>query len=94
MNRLPGSEEAMASGLERRPPPGQAAVALLWLMMGLLVMAVQLWLLTLAFDLYRAGERAETAGVAVVSGCVFVGGLLTLGRLNRRPRVRRPGQAR
>lgn len=82
--------EVTTSARERLPPPGQAAVAMLGLTIGLLLMALQLWLLTLAFDLYRSGERAETVGVAIGSGLVFVGGLAMLGYLSRRPRVRRP----
>lgn len=82
--------ETTTADLERLPPPGQAAVAMLWLTIGLLLMAIQLWLLTMAFDLYRSGDRAETLGVAVVSGILFSGGLLTERRLNRRPHIRRP----
>jgi hypothetical protein len=79
---------------ERRAPPGQAVLAMMGLTIGLLLMAIQLWLLTLAFDLYRSGERAETVGVAATSGLVFLGGLLMWHVLERRPGVRRSGPRR
>jgi hypothetical protein len=79
---------------ERLPPPGQAAIAMLALIVGLLLMAIQLWLLTLAFDLYQSGQRAETVGVAIGSGLVFLGGLVMVRFMGRRPRVRRPGRTR
>ena len=71
-----------------RPPVGQSGLAMLGLAIGLLLVAIQLWLLTIAFDLYLEGERAETVGVAFSSGLVFLGGLLMLRLLNRRPRRR------
>jgi cytochrome c biogenesis protein CcdA len=74
---------------ESRPAPGQAAVAMLGLTIGLLLVGLQLWLLTLAFDLYQSGERRDTVGVAILSGLVFLGGLAMLRLLSRRPPGRR-----
>jgi len=70
----------------RRPPVGQNGLTMLGLALGLLLVAIQLWLLTVAFDLYLEGERASTVGVAVCSGLVFLGGLLMLRLLDRQPR--------
>lgn len=74
---------------DRLPPVGQGGLTMLGLAIGLLLVAIQLWLLTIAFDLYLEGERGETVGVAVSSGLVFVGGLFMLRLLDRRPRRRR-----
>lgn len=70
---------------ENLPPLGQGNLATLGLAIGLLLVVVQLWLLTIAFDAYLAGNRGQTLGVAICSGFVFLGGLLMLRFLNRRP---------
>jgi hypothetical protein len=74
---------------ERLPAVGQLGLATLGLAVGLLLVAIQLWLLTIAFDLYLEGERGKTVGVAVASGFVFLGGLLMLRLLDRKPGRRR-----
>ena len=71
------------------PPPGQMALVLAGLAIGLLMMGIQLWLLTIALDLYLAGAGARIWQLALLSGAIFAGGLLMLRLLNRRPRVRR-----
>jgi hypothetical protein len=78
-------DEVMQPDPERRPLPGQAAIAFLGLMLGLVLMAIQLWLLTLAFDFYLSGDRNKTILVAVISGLIFLGGLAVLWFLDRRP---------
>jgi hypothetical protein len=57
------------------------------LAIGILLLGVQLWLLTLAFDLYLSGERGATLLAAIFSGLVFLGGIL-MWRLLDRPRPR------
>ncbi len=74
---------------ERLPAVGQQGLATLGLAIGLLLVAIQLWLLTIAFDLYLENERAKTVGVAIASGFVFLGGLGMLRLLDRKPRRRR-----
>lgn len=71
---------------ERRPPPGQAGLAMLGLAIGIMLMSIQLWLLTLAFDLYMLDEDADAMLAAAFSGLVFLGGLAMLRLLDRRPR--------
>lgn len=74
------------------PPPGQMGLVMAGLTIGLLLMSVQLWLLTIALELYLAGEGQRIWLVALISGLIFAGGLLMLRLLRRRPRVRRPKQ--
>lgn len=73
---------------ERRPPPGEAGVALFGLAIGIMLMSMQLWLLTLAFDLYMYDDETGALLAAAFSGLVFLGGLLMLRFLGRRPRRR------
>ena len=72
------------------PLPGQSALVGAALAIGLLLLALQLWLLTIALDLYLAGNGSEVWLLAAVSGLIFVGGLVVLAVLRRRPRVQRP----
>jgi len=72
-----------------RPPreepvtPGRQAVVLMMLAIGVMLMGIQLWLLTVALDLYLAG-RGQTIWIAcVISGLIFAGGLLVLRLLER-----------
>ncbi|MBX6721954.1 MAG: hypothetical protein IRY92_01750 [Dactylosporangium sp.] len=90
MIRIHGPAELEHPGEEppRRPPPGQGGLVMLGLAVGMLLMSIQLWLLTLAFELYLSGKRGETVIAAVISGLVFVGGLVMLRLLDRRPRVK------
>jgi hypothetical protein len=76
------------------PPPGQMTLILAGLMIGLLLMGIQLWLLTIALDLYLAGAGTQIWQLALLSGGIFLGGLLMLRLLSRRPRVRRTSVAR
>jgi hypothetical protein len=61
---------------------------LLGLSIGILLLSVQLWLLTLAFNLYLAGRRWETLLAAVISGLIFLGGLFMLRLLRHLPKRR------
>lgn len=66
------------SDTERRPPPGRMAVVLTGLALGILLLGIQLWLLTIALDRYLAGEGGNIWALALISGLVFLGGLLGL----------------
>jgi hypothetical protein len=67
--------------------PGRQALLLGALLLGLIVLAIQLWLLTVALELYLSGEGHEIWGLALVSGVVFAGGLLAVRVLSRNTRV-------
>ncbi|HEX6535007.1 MAG TPA: DUF6755 family protein [Gemmatimonadaceae bacterium] len=66
--------------------PGEEGVVSLGLGIGILLMSVQLWLLTLALNLYLLGDRRGTVIAAIVSGLIFLGGLLMLRVLKRAER--------
>lgn len=88
----PNSDLATRGGprpeeLVDQPPVGQAPIVMAALTIGILLMAIQLWLLTVALDLYLAGQGSEVWRLGVVSGLMFLGGLGMLWILHRRPRV-------
>ena len=70
------------------PPPGQSAVLGAGLALGILLLAVQLWLLTIALELYLGGQGARVWSLAFISGLIFLGGLGMLWVLRRRPHLR------
>jgi Family of unknown function (DUF6755) len=69
------------------PTPGRQAVVMLALTIGVLMMAIQLWLLTVSLELYLAGAGERCVPLAGVSGTIFLGGLVMLRLLERRPRL-------
>jgi len=71
-------------------PPGQAPIVLAGLAIGVLLMGVQLWLLTVTLELYLGGRGDGLWLPATVSGLIFAGGLLLLRLLGRRPRAAPP----
>jgi hypothetical protein len=73
--------------VDRPPPPGRQALLLAALVIGILLMGIQLWLLTVALDLYLGGSGDRVWVLALVSGPVFLGGLLALRLLGRQPRA-------
>ncbi len=85
MNNAPSMLSETTVDVERKPPLGQVAVVLMALIIGILLMGIQLWLLTVALDLYLAGKGELLWLMAVISGLVFLGGLLMLRALGRRP---------
>jgi hypothetical protein len=64
------------------------ALIMAGLAIGVLLLSIQLWLLTIALELYLAGEGDRVWLTALVSGAIFAGGLLMLRLLRRRPQVR------
>lgn len=87
-DRQLGQRAHQAIAPERRPPPGQAGLALLGLAIGILLISIQLWLLTVTFDLYMLDDDSGVLLAAAASGLVFLGGLAMLRILDRRPRRR------
>lgn len=82
-----GSRMPNPNGLEdRSPPPGHLAIVMAALVVGLLLMGIQLWLLTVALELFLGGHGRQVWLLAAVSGLIFVGGLFVLKMLGQRPR--------
>ncbi len=78
------------SGSPHGPPlPGQQALVTAGMVMGFVLLGAQLWLLTVALDLYLAGRGSNIWLLALVSGLITAGGLAILYLLHRRPRVQR-----
>lgn len=85
----PGTENVPLPDV--REMPGRQALLMAALALGLLMLGIQLWLLTVALDLYLEGEGERIWGLAVVSGIVFVGGLLSTRVFSRRSKIERGG---
>ncbi|HET7093506.1 MAG TPA: DUF6755 family protein [Thermomicrobiales bacterium] len=84
---LDAPDGADRTGESRREPTWEGPLTLLGVTLGLLLMGIQLWLLTVAFNLYLAGEQGRVVVAAVISGLIFLGGwgmLLLLDRLSAR----------
>jgi len=60
------------------PAPGRRSLVLAAVILGALMLALQLWLLTTALDLYLAGEGGSVWQLAAASAIVFAGGVLAL----------------
>lgn len=83
------ARERPRDAANRPPAPGQLAIVLAALTIGILLLGVQLWLLTVALELYLSGAGGRVWQLALVSGGIFLGGLAMLWLLGRRPEVRR-----
>lgn len=71
------------------PIPGQRQLVLAGLAVGILMVGIQLWLLTVALELLLGGHGETVWICAAISGVVFAGGLLMQWVLMRRPQVHR-----
>jgi hypothetical protein len=69
--------------LEPRVSPGRRALLLAAVLTGVLLLAIQLWLLTIALDLFLGGHGSEIWGLALISGLIFAGGVGTFVLLRR-----------
>ena len=76
------------SALDQPPPPGEAALVIAALLIGILLMAIQLWLLTVALELYLGGQGPRVWQLALASGLIFLGGRGILTILHHRSRIR------
>jgi hypothetical protein len=92
-NPIHGAAATIPDQAARGEAAWQGPLVAFGLAVGILLMGVQLWLLTLAFNLYLSGERGSVVLAAVVSGLVFLGGVGMLLLLDRAPARRRGGQA-
>ena len=66
-----------------RGMPGRQALLLGALLVGLIMLSIQLWLLSIALELYLSGNGDEVWGLALASGVVFAGGLMATRVLSR-----------
>lgn len=85
----PGTGPQAPLGRDGPPLPGQQAVITAAMVMGFVLLGAQLWLLTVALDLYLAGRGRNIWLLALVSGLIVAGGLGMLYLMHRRPRVQR-----
>ncbi len=85
MNNAPSVLSETTADAERKTPLGMVAVVLMALIIGILLMGIQLWLLTVALDLYLGGKGGFLWLMAIISGFIFLGGLLMLRALGHRP---------
>ncbi len=79
-------KDKITDDAERNVPPGRVALFAAALLIGVLLMGIQLWLLTVALELYLAGNGGFLWLMGVISGLVFLGGLFVLRVLERHPR--------
>ncbi len=80
------------SDVEHKPALGQVALVLTGLALGIMLLGIQLWLMTIALDRYLAGQGADIWVLVLISGLVFLGGVVMLRLLARHPHApSRPG---
>ena len=81
-----------ASGHERErrtaPPPGESGLVSAALAIGILLMGIQLWILTVALEHFKQHEYQPLYALAAISALIFAGGVLMLWVLRRTPAVR------
>lgn len=56
-------------------PIGRVAIVVAGLAIGVLLMGLQLWLLTIALDLYLSDRNEGVWQLALTSGLIFLGGI-------------------
>ncbi len=71
-----------------RPRPGQMPLVTMAGAIGVILMGIQLWLLTVALDLFLSGKGDQVWQLALVSAAIFLGGLFMLWLLHRHPTLR------
>lgn len=85
MNETPSLLSETTSDIEHKPALGQVAVVLTGLTLGIMLLGIQLWLLTIALDRYLAGHGTDIWALVIISCLVFIGGILMLLLLGRHP---------
>ena len=84
--------ESAASAQQRMrnaPPPGEYGLLGAALAVGLLLMGLQLWILTVALDAFQRHNDDQVYALAGISALIFLGGAAMLWILKRTPRIRR-----
>lgn len=84
--RTPGFREQPRRAI---PPPGEAGLVGAALMIGILLLALQLWILTVALEEFQRHNDQRTYMLAGISALIFAGGLAVRWLLRRTPTIRR-----
>ena len=71
------------------PPPGEAGLVGAALMIGILLLGLQLWILTVALEEFQRHSDERTYILAGISAVIFAGGLAIRWLLRRTPSIRR-----
>lgn len=71
------------------PSPGEGGLVSAALAIGILLMGIQLWILTVALEHFERHEYPPIYALAGISALIFAGGVLMLWLLRRTPAVRR-----
>ena len=70
-------------------PPGESGLVSAALAIGILLMGIQLWILTVALEHLQQHEYPPIYALAGVSALIFAGGVLMLWLLRKTPAIRR-----
>ncbi|HEX2913007.1 MAG TPA: DUF6755 family protein [Chloroflexia bacterium] len=83
--RLYLGPEAQRSDQEQNvtPTQGQLAIVLATLLIGIMLLGIQLWILTVALDLYLGGSSQDIWALPLISFLIFAGGLFSLRMLGK-----------
>jgi hypothetical protein len=84
--RTPGFREQPKRAV---PPPGEAGLVGAALMIGILLLGLQLWILTVALEEFQRHNDERTYILAGISAVIFAGGLAIRWLLRRTPSIRR-----
>ena len=67
------------------PPHGRSAMLLAGVIIGVLLVGVQLWMLTVALNLFLLGQTSGAWELVLISGLVFLGGVVVWRVMDRQP---------
>lgn len=86
-----GSHSSSVREQPRRaiPPPGEIGLVGAALVIGFLLLALQLWILTVALEEFQRHNDGRTYALACISAVIFAGGMAVRWLLRRTPSVRR-----
>jgi len=85
-SRSPGFREQPKRAV---PPPGESGLVGAALMIGMLLLALQLWILTVALEEFQRHNDKRIYILAGISAVIFAGGLAGRWALKRTPSIRR-----
>ena len=67
--------------------PGESALLSAALAMGILLMGIQLWILTVALEHFERHAYSQIYALAAISALIFAGGVVMLWLLRKKPSV-------